>query len=669
MMTDVLKGVSFRVRKGEFVAIMGPSGSGKSTLLNILGLLDQPDSGNYLIDGIDYARTDDETRSAARSRMIGFVFQQFHLLDRASALRNVTLPLLYSDTSSDGTARAERALEAVGLGHRKHYLPSELSGGEQQRVAIARALINDPPLILADEATGNLDAASGDGDPRHLPHARPRRAYVVLITHDKDVANHADRILSFSDGRMAGNEIGLRGARDAGAARRRCHDDRAGRRGNLARGLALSIQLLAAHRLRTALSVSGLLIGVAAVMVMAAIGRGAEQQLRERLQTMGTDLLVVSAAPAPRVAGRPRQVAVQTDLRADDAIALLEEIPAAAASAPAVNRNAVLRWEGRNRATGLSGTTAEGLRIRNIRAGSGRLFDDNDDREQQRVAVIGPAVARSLFAGVDPVGRTTRIGALEFEVIGVAAPRGIDPLGSDLDDFVAIPFQTAIRRVHNLNYVDAIYVQARSSDELDGLEGDVRAILSARLADRVRRFRSLCHPEPGHAAARRAGRGRRLESARSGGVRHRADARSHRHPHGHADLGARANTRDRSQARARRVAAEHPNAVRSRSRECSASRAVRRARSPVSPPPASLPISATGRSSSRGTRPRSARRAPSSSVSSSDLFRPRARHGWSRSRRYVRLKVRRGAAGRPAAACGDASPARRPRRCGSARAR
>ena len=258
----------------------------------------------------------------------------------------------------------------------------------------------------------------------------------------------------------------------------------AGRRGNFARSLFFSLQLLAAHRLRTALSVSGLLIGVAAVMVMAAIGRGAEQQLRDRLQTMGTDLLVVSAAPAPRVAGRPRQVAVQTDLNAQDAIALVEDIPAAAASAPAVNRNAVLRWEGRNRATGLSGTTAEGLRIRNIRAGSGRLFDDNDDRAQQRVVVIGPAVARSLFAGVDPVGRTTRIGALEFEVIGVAAPRGIDPLGNDLDDFVTIPFQTAIRRVHNLNYVDAIYVQARSSDDLDDLERDVRAILSARLVNR-----------------------------------------------------------------------------------------------------------------------------------------------------------------------------------------
>jgi len=211
VVTDVLKGVSFRVRKGEFVAIMGPSGSGKSTLLNVLGLLDSPDGGSYLLDGVDYSETDDETRSGARSRMIGFVFQQFHLLDRATALRNVTLPLLYAEVSRDGTARAERALEAVGLTHRKHYLPSELSGGEQQRVAIARALINDPPLILADEATGNLDATSGAEVLDIFRNLVRGGRTVVLITHDRSVAHHADRILGFSDGRIAGNDLGMRG--------------------------------------------------------------------------------------------------------------------------------------------------------------------------------------------------------------------------------------------------------------------------------------------------------------------------------------------------------------------------------------------------------------------------------------------------------------------------
>jgi putative ABC transport system ATP-binding protein len=218
VVTEVLKGVSFRVAKGEFVAIMGPSGSGKSTLLNILGLLDQPDSGKYLIDNVDYARADDDTRSAARSRLIGFVFQQFHLLDRASALRNVMLPLLYADITRDGPARAERALDAVGLGHREHHLPSELSGGEQQRVAIARALINDPPLILADEPTGNLDAASGGEILDIFRKLVDRGRTLVLITHDKEVAYRADRVLVFSNGRMAGTEIGVRDRGNEGAA-------------------------------------------------------------------------------------------------------------------------------------------------------------------------------------------------------------------------------------------------------------------------------------------------------------------------------------------------------------------------------------------------------------------------------------------------------------------
>ena len=205
--TEVLKCVTFSIPHGEFIAIMGPSGSGKSTLLNILGLLDRPDGGTYLLDGTDYSGASDEIRSAARNSKIGFVFQQFHLLDRAPAVRNVTLPLLYAENGgSDGVARAERALDAVGLSHRRKHLPSELSGGEQQRVAIARALINDPRLILADEATGNLDSTSGaevlDIFRRIVEEGRT----LVLITHDPEVAKRADRVLSFGEGRILSNE-------------------------------------------------------------------------------------------------------------------------------------------------------------------------------------------------------------------------------------------------------------------------------------------------------------------------------------------------------------------------------------------------------------------------------------------------------------------------------
>ena len=205
--TQVLNGVTFQVRKGEFVVIMGRSGSGKSTLLNILGLLDHPDGGRYLLDGVDFSGADDDARSAARNRKLGFVFQQFHLLERASALRNVTLPLLYAEEDSgDATRRAERALEAVGLRHRARHLPSELSGGEQQRVAIARALINDPAVILADEPTGNLDAQSGREVLEIFRRLVGAGRTLVLVTHDRAVAERADRILSLDDGRIVGEE-------------------------------------------------------------------------------------------------------------------------------------------------------------------------------------------------------------------------------------------------------------------------------------------------------------------------------------------------------------------------------------------------------------------------------------------------------------------------------
>jgi len=207
METQVLKSVTFKIPRGEFVVIMGPSGSGKSTLLNVLGLLDRPDGGRYLLDGEDVSQADDDTRSATRNRKLGFVFQQFHLLDRATALRNVTLPLLYADDDiEDGTARALRSLEAVGLSHRAQHLPSELSGGEQQRVAIARALINNPALILADEPTGNLDAASGADILGIFRRLVETGRTLVMVTHDRGVAEHADRILSFRDGRIVDDE-------------------------------------------------------------------------------------------------------------------------------------------------------------------------------------------------------------------------------------------------------------------------------------------------------------------------------------------------------------------------------------------------------------------------------------------------------------------------------
>lgn len=204
IVTEVLNDVSFTVRAGEFVAIMGASGSGKSTLLNLLGFLDRPDRGTYRFEGADLTNADDVTLSNVRNARIGFVFQQFHLLERTSALDNVMLPLLYAELDvDDGEGMGRRALALVGLEQRADHQPAELSGGEQQRVAIARALINDPALILADEPTGSLDTKSGAIVLDLLRSLTDAGRTIILVTHDPGVAERADRILVISDGRIA----------------------------------------------------------------------------------------------------------------------------------------------------------------------------------------------------------------------------------------------------------------------------------------------------------------------------------------------------------------------------------------------------------------------------------------------------------------------------------
>ena len=476
----VLHGISLSIARGEFVAIMGHSGSGKSTLLNILGLLDTPTGGAYRLAGREVSRLPEDSLAALRNRFLGFVFQQFNLLGRLSAVENVLLPLVYSGSGKNGaTAKRDgsRLLEKVGLGQRLLHKPNELSGGQQQRVAIARSLINNPLLLLADEPTGNLDTKSAAEIIHILKELNDSGITIVMVTHEPDLAQAASRIITLEDGRIV-SDAHIAQIPAAGGDSGRPLDE-AGAKGHpvantvrIANYFGQSLRALLSNKTRSVLSILGVLIGVASLIAMMAVGKGAQEEVKKNISSLGSNLLIVRPA-SPRMGGVAVEAGAAVRLTLADADDIREAVPGIDKVAPYSSGRGQVVYNGKNWNTSIDGTSADYPYMRNAAPAKGRFFTHEETVSRAKVALVGQTIVRELFDGENPIGEYIRIKRIDFQVIGVLPEKGASGW-RDEDDCIIIPVNTAMYRLMGKEHVDRIDVRVTDFNAMDKVSEGIR---------------------------------------------------------------------------------------------------------------------------------------------------------------------------------------------------
>lgn len=456
----VLRDVTLAIGRGEFVALVGASGSGKTTLMNILGCLDRATSGQYWFDGEEVWALSVDQRADLRSRKLGFVFQNFNLLPRTSALANVLLPLecgRESTADAEMHSRATALLERVGLGDRITHEPSQMSGGQQQRVAIARALVNRPTLLLADEPTGNLDSKTSADILRLFQQLNAECVTVLLVTHDPEVARHAKRVITIRDGRVVEDRVvpqpepqSLPPTPQSASTAANEPATKPSRRPLrfLPRTLSVALTALRRNIMRSALTALGIIIGIAAVIAMMEVGQGSRTAVQQNIASMGANTLLIMPGAAASGGVTMGSGSVLT-LTPDDADEIARQCPSIVAVAPMVRARTQVIYGNRNWVpVSIVGSTPAFLRVRDWETlAEGVAFDDRDVRNGSTVCVVGQTIVRELFQGRSPLGEEIRIQNVTFKVVGVLTRKGANMVGMDQDDTVLAPWTTIKYRV------------------------------------------------------------------------------------------------------------------------------------------------------------------------------------------------------------------------------
>ena len=482
---QILKGIDLKIYPGELVAIIGQSGSGKSTLMNILGCLDKPTRGSYKVNGKETRKLEQDELAQLRREYFGFIFQRYHLLGDLSAAGNVEVPAIYAGVSSPKRhERAQKLLADLGLAEKTQNRPSQLSGGQQQRVSIARALMNGGDVILADEPTGALDKNSGVEVIRILRELNAQGHTIILVTHDINVANNATRIIEISDGQIIDDRPNVPEYQDgeqppaqqtlvkapqAKIPSWRSALDR------LSEAFRMALLAMNAHRMRTFLTMLGIIIGIASVVSVVALGKGSQKQILENISSLGTNTITIYQG---RGFGDTSRSAQLKTLIPADAEALADQ-PYVQAVSPTVNSNVTGRFKDTEASITVNGVSEQFFDVRGLNFTAGQAFDKFAINERSQDVVIDTNTQKTFFSnGIDPVGQVILLGSVPSRVIGVVeANAGM--FGSDSLN-VYLPYSTVMSRMLGQSNVRSIMVRVKDAYSSSAAENAILALLEQR---------------------------------------------------------------------------------------------------------------------------------------------------------------------------------------------